>query len=265
MLWALAGGLVACGSDETVLSISASAAATPGPVSTIAAPTLAPTATPVTITTAPATATPIPSPTLLQTATPTPRPANSPTAGPSATVPLTSTIAPDQSLKVTVRSVYYQIDGANADQLRAQLDKLGPLDESGQHFAAKTDGNLSWTWSYSEGGGQCSLHDISAELEIIFTLPRWTPPAEAPADLVDKWNKFTAALQVHENGHKEINIKAASDFVANAKTLPAYPTCDELKQALNKAGQGVIDRTRQENIAYDNQTQHGRTQGAVFP
>ena len=259
ILWLLAWAMVACGSDETVLSISASSSVSSNAVPAITALASAPVSTPVKITTAPATITPTPSPPPSQTATATPRPASSPTTGP------TPILAAGQNLKVTVRSVYYQIEGSSAEQLRTQLDKLGPLDESGQHFAAKTDGNLSWTWSYSEGGGQCSLHDISAELEISFTLPRWTPPAEAPAELVDKWNKFTAALQTHENGHKEINIKAVNDFLAFAKALPSYPTCDELKQALNKAGQDVIDKTRQENIAYDSQTQHGRTQGAVFP
>jgi len=175
------------------------------------------------------------------------------------------TTVADQALKITITNNYYQVDGATSEELRAQLDKLGPLDESGQHFAAKTDGNLNWSWSYSEGGGKCTLHDITAQLEIIFTLPRWTPPANAPAELVDKWNKFITALQVHENGHKDINIKVVNEFMMAVKTLPSYATCDELKLALDKAGQDVVDKTHQQNIAYDASTQHGRTQGAIFP
>ena len=73
------------------------------------------------------------------------------------------------------------------------------------------------------------------------------------------------ALQTHEDGHKEIGIQAGHDILRTLEGLPSYPTCDELEEAADAAGEGVLDRYREQEIIYDQTTRHGATQGARFP
>lgn len=73
------------------------------------------------------------------------------------------------------------------------------------------------------------------------------------------------ALQLHEDGHKDHGVAAAQEVLSTITNLPAYPSCPELETAANTAGKSVIERYNQKDIEYDRVTQHGATQGAIFP
>lgn len=81
--------------------------------------------------------------------------------------------------------------------------------------------------------------------------------ADAPPTLVDKWNAYVRNLTLHEEGHVD-NIAESYLDVRTAIQGATCPTAEAQAQAtLEVIGQ--FDRD------YDRDTDHGATQGAVFP
>jgi predicted secreted Zn-dependent protease len=173
----------------------------------------------------------------------------------------TATIAPTPGVALTVEVVYYDVAGASADELRAQLDLHGP---TGQQDAY-TDWWVQWRYDRVQAANGCELRSLAVTLDVTFTFPRWSPPDDAAPGLRERWEDYLAALRVHEEGHKEIALRAANEIAAALSSLPASPSCAELEQAADGTGERILERYRQQELSYDRQTDHGATQGARFP
>lgn len=152
--------------------------------------------------------------------------------------------------------VYYDITGATASELRAQMDLLGPTDARGQRWDGNCEWRVWWEWSGTPDGG-CDLAAVRLTYTITVTMPRWVPPPEATADLVSRWTAYTEALARHEQGHVE-RVLAGIDPIAQAIRAADCATA-------NDAAQAVLADIQAENDAYDEETDHGATQGAIFP
>ncbi|MDA8187268.1 MAG: DUF922 domain-containing protein [Dehalococcoidales bacterium] len=196
----------------------------------------------------------------------TPRPASIQTAtvaAPRSSTPTTISKTPSlDSTSVGLISipnatvVYYDIAGSTERELRAQLDALGPVDQSGWLGDAYTGWNISWRWP-AYANGSCQLANVKVTYEIKVTFPRWIPPRNASPEMVARWETYTRALAEHEKGHV--------DFVV--QTIPSV--AEAIKKATcntaNAAAEKVLDRIRQHDVEYDAATKHGATQGARFP
>src|SRR6059036_4160624 len=88
---------------------------------------------------------------------------------------------------ITAREQYYDIDGSSAGALRDQIGRLGPKDESGKSHDALTVWNLEWTYRTAQQDAGCLLSDVRVTLNVSVTLPRWTPPSAATAQLRQSW------------------------------------------------------------------------------
>ncbi|MBI4241776.1 MAG: DUF922 domain-containing protein, partial [Candidatus Rokubacteria bacterium] len=152
---------------------------------------------------------------------------------------------------------YYQVTGASERELRAQLKALGP-----ERHHALTKWTLSWSYPFAIEGGRCATGPITVDVKMTLVFPRWTAPASAPPTLRQKWSAALAGLQRHEDGHREIVLRAAHDVLQTLGSLPPYTSCNELKQAASTAGHRILDRSRREHDAYDELTKRGTTQGA---
>jgi predicted secreted Zn-dependent protease len=102
-------------------------------------------------------------------------------------------------------------------------------------------------------------------VQVTFTLPQWEPPPAASKELIDQWNAYLDALQQHENGHREIGVAAGQAIYQALGRLPSYDACDALERAADAACQQILDQHRQQELDYDQATNHGATQGAHFP
>ncbi len=214
----------------------------------------------------PGPASPVAATPALQGARPTPSPR------PSATAPLTpsatalpaagrTTPAPEPAAfglvaipRATV--VYYDVVGDTADELRAQLDALGPVGSDGERWDAVCNWDYWWSWPAAPGGG-CDLAAATVTYEVRVTFPRWSPPAGAPPDLVARWTGFVQALAAHELGH----VDRAIAGVAWVEEALRGADCD----TANAAAEEAVARVQEENDAYDAATGHGMEQGVRFP
>jgi len=172
----------------------------------------------------------------------------------------TSTPPPSPEVSVSAHTQYYEISGVAGDDLRAQMDELGPGDHD-----VYTSWFIRWTYPDVVTDATCAVGPVEVSLSITYTLPQWDAPPGAPVDLVEKWNAYLAALQLHEAGHKDIAVAAGNEIRKTLSALPAYPSCEELHRSGEAASQDVMDRYRLQEVQYDQQTDHGATQGARFP
>jgi len=145
------------------------------------------------------------------------------------------------------------------------MDRLGPTDARGTHFDAYTDWHITWVYPYSTVDGQCTTGPVQVSVQVSFTLPQWEPPSGAPKDLAVKWDAYVDALQRHEDGHKDIAAAAGYEIHQVLSALPGHPTRDKLEQSADSAGERILDKYRQQELDYDQSTNHGATQGARFP
>ncbi len=188
-----------------------------------------------------------------------------PVSAPTHTAAPGETNSVSQEVEVVTEYVYYQITGSSEDELDAQMNQLGPSDESGHRWDAYTEWYVTWSYSYSTTENDCSTGPAKVQVEITFTFPQWDPPPNAPQDLVDRWDAYVAALQLHEDGHEEIAIEAGNEILQAISALPTYPLCSELEQAADRVGENILEEYRQQEAIYDQRTNHGVAQGARFP
>jgi predicted secreted Zn-dependent protease len=180
----------------------------------------------------------------------------------------TVTWAADPDLIVATPTLSpYKIQGKTAAELRTQMNQLGPLKpEEGKRFDASTLWDIDAQFTYGgKKGKSCQFKSIKVTVNTTFILPEWTPPAGTPQSLIDRWKKHLSALQTHEDGHKQLGIDAGNDFLSQLKAMPAATSCDALKESAAKKRDAVKANFKQKHQAYDKSTNHGATQGAVFP
>ena len=162
----------------------------------------------------------------------------------------------------TIRS-YYDVAGSSAETILAQLRQLGPGDSSGR-WAASTRWNVNWFFPYLPDPAGCSAGPVGVKLDITFTFPRWNPPPETSRELVERWNRYLAAIETHEQGHFDIAVAGAQELHQALAGLRPAASCAELAQRARQTIDEVLGRIAQRQAEYDGQTRHGATQGAVL-
>lgn len=176
--------------------------------------------------------------------------------------PVTSTATTElhDPIKIEIADasmIYYEITGSTANELRQEMNKLGPLDPAdGLRYDARTDWYISWNWP-GYGESECDLSQTNINYDIKVTVPFWKPTSDIDALLVERWNHYMNSLALHEQGHVDIIV----NHYLNVRDEIQSATCDTAEQA----AQDASNELRSINEEYDKQTQHGNLQGAVFP
>jgi len=190
--------------------------------------------------------------------------------GISTSTPITASIErhsclPERGISVSTYYVYYGITGSTPDELRAQMDRFGYTDELGHHWDAYTKWDVHWSYPYSTTVGGCATGPVEVEVEVVFVLPQWDDPEKGPVDLAQRWNTYLAALQRHEDGHKDIAVEAGCEVLRALDSLAVYASCSELEQTADAIAESTLELYRQHEDTYDRQTDHGAMQGVGFP
>ena len=158
--------------------------------------------------------------------------------------------------------LYYDVTGNTVEEIRADMRRLGPKVGGGSYFA-EARSPMRWNWRFDRtGSSYCSISDVTVSVNSEITLPRWTPPDNADPDLVDEWNRFLAALETHEAGHKDISAKAGRAIIARLRGFSDL--CSNINTRASELARSIVDRAVVEQSDYDFTTRHGLTQGASF-
>ncbi|MCH8030254.1 MAG: DUF922 domain-containing protein [Bacteroidetes bacterium] len=158
---------------------------------------------------------------------------------------------------------YYDIVGRTENDLLQAMLRGGPVSGGSRYFGL-TSTEIRYTYWKTPASIGCDLTDIEVHLRVVTTLPRWQPFRGTAYEVERRWRSFDRALRIHENGHKQFALEEA-DMIWRALESVRAPSCD----VIDAEARGIASRIRDTYVlrhnAYDGRTDHGTTQGAVWP
>ena len=166
-------------------------------------------------------------------------------------------------IRTDEREIHYRVSGSTPAELRTSMLASGP-EESGGRFYAYTSWHVRWRYDYAPAGGVCRMDEVDVRFRSRIQLPRWDPPTDADDPTVAAWREFVAALREHEYGHRDIGARAARDILQRLRSM-SVRRCENMSERANAEAHGILDLYRLEEDRYDRTTNHGETQGAVWP
>ena len=167
-----------------------------------------------------------------------------------------SSAAADAELTAEISYDYYDFDQTGEVDLAAALNAATPFSP----YFAYTGWTLRWQLHFENGAGaECRIADSAVVLEVTVTLP----DAQGSA-LVEstRHSHFFTQVRRHEQGHVDIARGAADALDVALRRLKVMNSCAALETRANKLGNDLVERARRADARYDEQTEHGRTQGA---
>ena len=166
-------------------------------------------------------------------------------------------------VKVREKIEYYDIQGATPDELRAQMKRNGTTWNDGKVYAALTTWDIRYHYDITSSNGSYHLGSITTDVDIVFHLPRLVP-TRTPQQLVVSWDTYLGNLKTHEFGHRDIAVGVGREIYRELSALGSSPSRSSLDDAAQALVKGRFQRLREAQIDYDQQTRHGKRQGAVL-
>ncbi len=166
---------------------------------------------------------------------------------------------------VTEKYEYYEVNGVCEKDLQCQMKQKGIAWNDGKKYNSTTSWYVKWDYGYNTAPQACSADSFKVIIEITFRYPKWVNTAGAPQPLVDKWNSYMQNLVLHENGHRDMAVEAATELVQAVAELPPAPDCAALDRELRSLSRTRMKKLNNDEKEYDTATNHGFTQGAIFP
>ena len=171
--------------------------------------------------------------------------------------------APSPPVRTRVEERTYAVTGARADEILASMAAAAPRTD-GETFFGLTVTELSFRYVHRAEADSCRLHDVQVTLDVSVALPAWTPAPDAPYALRRDWARFDGSLRRHEDHHRVLAERGAERIRAEMDGLAA-PTCAGVDAEARRRAERLRIETDAAHRRYDDETGHGRTQGAVWP
>ncbi|CAM3004837.1 Predicted secreted Zn-dependent protease [Legionella steigerwaltii] len=162
---------------------------------------------------------------------------------------------------------FYKITGTTEQELRNQLNQLGPF-STDQRYDAKTSWYINWDykWHYDNPSkNPCYLTEVKVTADIVTILPEWENKEYGSAESQLKWENYLVNLSKHEEGHENNGKEVAAEIDDALLRIAPMPSCEMLQSTIENTAQSILKKHNRWDINYDATTQHGRTQGAFFP
>ena len=171
--------------------------------------------------------------------------------------------APAPPVRTVVDVRPYAVSGSTAGEILASMVAEAPHSD-GETFFGLTVTELSFRYRRRPSAAGCTLRDVQVGLSVGVSLPEWTPGPGAPYDLRRDWARFAASLRRHEDRHREL-AEAGADAVRQHLDGLTMTTCTAADAEARRRAERTQIETEAAHRRYDDETAHGRTQGAVWP
>lgn len=158
----------------------------------------------------------------------------------------------------------YEFEADHPREVELNLEAFGPdAYEERFHGAHAATWRYSFEWEYP-ARGLCKPTDLRILARSVLTLPDLANVETVDAELRRDWKTYVSALREHELGHRRI---LESHLIELRERLIAQParSCDEYPKAFEPVRSRARQELRSRQESYDEETRHGRTQGAVWP
>ena len=166
---------------------------------------------------------------------------------------------------VTEKYEYYDVCGCNEEELQCDIKKKCIHWSDGKKYDAVTSWDMKWDYGYDRDAQACAVDSFKVTVEILFRYPRWVRTRETSPQLVEKWDRYMKNLMTHESGHRDLAVEAAAKLSSAVAALTPPSTCVELDRRVRALYRARMAKLNEDQKAYDATTNHGVTQGALFP
>ena len=130
---------------------------------------------------------------------------------------------------------YYDVEGVTAADIWASIRARGPRDQNdGLKMSALTKWHIDWRWP-GDAAGRCELSLVTLTFRASILLPRLLHPERLTPDLRAAWQRFEAALRLHEDGH----VRHALDNMEEVGRALRSSTCEDANTAGINAVRGT--------------------------
>lgn len=158
---------------------------------------------------------------------------------------------------------YYDVSGRSLRDVSGLILSASPITIDGKKHIGYCHYDIRWQYRYASDSGWCAITSVAVTVDITSTMPRWTDYPGAQPEAQEKWNSFFARLSEHEEGHARLYREAARDIEREIGSLKRR-NCQELEEAVDETGNGLLKQLRTADEDYDAKTKHGALQGAVL-
>ncbi|HEX9879059.1 MAG TPA: DUF922 domain-containing protein [Candidatus Binatia bacterium] len=160
--------------------------------------------------------------------------------------------------RVNLKTVYYDVAGRNLEEIRKELDLKSPVRHGDERFHANTSWSVTWNMRWMAKAFSCEVTDVTAQVDITVTLPRWPGLEDAPREAGEEWHRYYGVLVEHENGHRDLAIEAGKKIEEGIRRMGARENCATMKSDANRIGRGIVRTYEALSEKYDEETDHGR-------
>jgi predicted secreted Zn-dependent protease len=141
--------------------------------------------------------------------------------------------------------------------MRAVLDQ-----KSIKGFHGLTTWKVSYQYRWKTmPDGRCVVTEVVPSFEGEIRMPRWVPGERVGSEQRREWERYSAALKVHEEGHAENGQRLAA---AIAQLSGMQVTCGAADAAVKQRFDALLQQAQAADLEYDRRTNHGATQGATL-
>jgi predicted secreted Zn-dependent protease len=157
---------------------------------------------------------------------------------------------------------YYNVTGASIREIYQSFAQARPWkNKSGMD--GQTEWHVEWRFNVAPAANGCRCTFFTTETRITMTLPRWTAPANAPAEVKTNWQRYITALGQHEAGHAQIALDAAAQMERQNRSAEGGD-CESLRRTITSQSNATLEEYRRREKEYDERTRHGAAQGATL-
>ncbi|WP_119717737.1 DUF922 domain-containing protein [Cognatilysobacter tabacisoli] len=173
-------------------------------------------------------------------------------------------------LRVSERTVHYDLAARSLDALRDEIRRNGPQDESGRRYDGLTAWTIEWAAEFRDdelpgrpraGPRRCRPDGHAVTLDLTVTVPRWAHRDRAGREARERWDAYLAALVAHEAQHRALAVDGARRIEAALAATAPGERCRDLQWQVEKVVNRIQQRLGVDNRLLDRRTKHGREQG----
>ena len=160
--------------------------------------------------------------------------------------------------KISVETVYYDVQGKNLEEVRKELDAKSPVRHGEDRYHANTAWSVTWKMRWNVKSFSCDVVDVTSQVNIKVTLPRWVGLEDLDPEVREEWERYDKALAEHENGHRDLAVEAGKKIEEEIRKMGSRENCSVLKRDANRIGRRIVSAYERLSESYDRETDHGR-------
>lgn len=140
----------------------------------------------------------------------------------------------------------YLLTGNSHEQLSASLKKgIAEVGHAG-YIRWYIDPEYSWEMRQ----GQCRMTDVTVDLSLTITTPKWDDESAVPDRTRENWLQYVAYVADHEEGHRSIAIKAVNDLARKMRALRATD-CTAISREARRLSNDLYEEHKETQDQFD--------------